>query len=112
MPNPNPGEIWFLEEPRLGNAPHGHYILITQVHDRSGNVTINFIATESSFYDDLHLSAATEGFKDSGLRHDSHLLRNQAYDITIQQLFSKGKFKGFVSGKLKLEVEEWWGASI
>jgi hypothetical protein len=109
MPHPRPGQIWFLEEPRLGDATHGHYVLVTQVLTAQGKVTINFIATAPTTNQDYRISAEAQEFAVSGLKHTCHLLRDHAYDISIRQLVSKGEYRGFLSGELKKEIEEWWG---
>lgn len=111
-PIPHAGQIWFLEEPRLGLADHGHYVLITQVRNQSDQVNINFIATDTSFYDDFRIEQDRDEFPDSGLKHTCHLLRNHAYDLSIAKLLSGGAYKGFLTGNLKLEVERWWGETL
>lgn len=112
MKRPLPGHIWFLEEPRLGDAQHGHYVLVTQVKEADGMVNINFIATDSTDYDDFSIQANAGGFGVTGLKHDCHLLRNHSYDISIAQLQSKGRYKGLLAGQLKKDIEEWWGETI
>jgi hypothetical protein len=110
-PSPAAGQIWFIDEPRLGNSEHGHFALVTQLFSSSRKATINFIATESTFHDDFRIDETAEGFTLTGLEHSSHLLRKRTQEIDFEILL-KGKLKGILSGKLKSDIEEWWGEKL
>lgn len=109
---PPPGQIWFLERPRLGNAAHGHSVLITQVRPSEGTVTINFIATASTSHNDLLLRHDLDGFESLGLKHDSYLLVEHAYDLGTDRFLAHGTYKGRLTGEVKKLVEDWWGESL
>jgi len=108
--NADAGQIWFLEEPRLGTANHGHYVLIVYPPTQ-GKVCINFIATGRTCPEDLEIRPEDAGFESIGLKHASHLLRNEVRDIRTA-ILQAGKYKGKISGKLKQKIEDWWGAPI
>ena len=105
---PATGQIWFVEEPRLGNAEHGHYALVTQIMVPQNMTAINFISTLKSFHDDFRIDETIDGFSTTGLKHSCYLLRHRVYDVTLATL-QNGKYKGYVSGELKKAIEEWWG---
>ena len=108
---PRIGQIWFLEEPRLGDASHGHYALVTQFRDSNLKVVINFIATDQRTHQDFRIEQSAEGFSTTGLKHTCHLLRDEVHAIAVSTLV-KGKYKGFISDQLKKDIEEWWGESL
>ncbi|HEY3322773.1 MAG TPA: hypothetical protein VGP72_20125 [Planctomycetota bacterium] len=111
MTQPRPGQIWFLDEPRLGDSEHGHYVLVTQVLAAGAKVNINFIATDPTANDDFRIADDADGFAATGLKHTCHLLRDRTYDIRTEQL-AKGRYAGVLTGELQAQIEEWWGEAF
>jgi len=109
--DPRQGDIWFLEYPRLRKADHGHYVLVTQI-TRSGNLTFNYIATDSTSFQDFPMSDRFTEFRHTGLSHTSHLLREDVQRMEITEFKKQAKYRGQITGELKARIEDWWGEPI
>jgi len=105
------GQIWFLQEPRLGNSEHGHYALIASIQKSASIATINFIATEKSFHQDFRIESTAAGFGTTGLKHTCHLLRREIQNVELT-ILQRGRYSGTLTGELKSDIEEWWGEPI
>ena len=109
--NPKSGEIYFIEDPRLGKSQHGHPCLVTGFN--STLVFICFITSklETKGFDDLLVKKSEPGFETTGLSCDSLIIANPITDVA-KITFGKAKYKGYISGNLKKRIEQWWGSPL
>jgi hypothetical protein len=108
---PQPGEIYFLNEPKLRQSRHPHPVIIIEVVN-THTVMVNFISSEfDSFRDgkDLSIRMTDEGFQQTGLTKDSFFIEGQNLEAEISNL---GRYFGKVTGDIKCRFEDWWGATL
>ena len=105
------GDIYFIDDPRLGKSEHGHPCLVTGFN--SELVFICFISSklELKTFDDLIIEKVERGFETTGLTCDSINIANPITDVPKKK-FSKAKYKGYISGDLKQRIERWWGSPL
>lgn len=103
-----PGEIWFIRDPKLGALREGHYVLVTQQF--ANKVVFNWITTKNYSSKDFCIDQQKykSNFDASGLLHTSHLIFE---DGVVEAVMStvKGQHRGELTGKLRTDVEKWWG---
>lgn len=109
-----PGEIWFISDPLLGNANHGHYILIvdrSRDDDNSPRYTIRFfwIATDRCNKGDFRIDEKHPDFAATGLNHTSHIL--EAREYCFEDEITGGK-RGIIQAKLLQEITNWYRLEI
>jgi hypothetical protein len=111
MHSPHPGEIYFLERPRLRRATHGHPCLVLRVE--GGTATINFISSEFGLFrpgTDLAMYDDWPEFGTTGLDTSSFLVGGEAVQIPVAALPAQPL--GHLEGRLKTLVDDWWGEVI
>ena len=108
---PKAGEIYFIEDPRLGKSEHGHPCLVTGTNPEL--VFICFISSklELKGFHDFVIERAERGFETTGLSCDSVVIGNPITDVPKSK-FAKAKYKGFISSELKERIEQWWGSPL
>src|SRR5579862_9006625 len=108
-PIPAPGQIWYLEQPRMPGADDPHYVLVTSVASDWSRVWFHFITTDGEVekLGDFKIDSSEPEFPATGLKHSSHLRRLQYFNVRIA-LFTTNEYRGYVSGDLKRKIEDWF----
>jgi hypothetical protein len=109
---PRSGQIWLVRQPLLPGATDPHYALITRVSPEGLRIWINFITTsgDPERDDDFCIRQDTSDFAATGLKHTSHLRRAQYFDLRTARF--DGVYRGYLTGELKKQVEEWFGEAF
>ena len=104
------GDIYFIENPRLGKSMHGHPCLVTGVTLNS--VFVSFISSKFDLKgsDDLMIEKS-DGFGTTGLKFESFIIANPITAVSMTD-FLDAKYLGFISGELKIKIEKWWGSKL
>src|SRR4051812_23584241 len=106
-----PGQIHFLEMPRLRKSNYGHPCLVLDV--KSGKTQICWISTQFELResDDYTINALDEGFRATGLKETSYLVQAQIAWIESSYL-KDAKLLGHVSESIKTQIENWYGGKL
>lgn len=112
---PVPGEIYLLNQPRLRQSKHPHFCLVLRVEET--HALVNFLSSASELFRDgqdfwLHEDDVYGEFKHTGLDKSSYLIEGAAVQVPIANLFANGPAMGQIQGRLKAQLEDWWGEKI
>jgi hypothetical protein len=106
-----PGQIYFLDRPRLRRATHGHPCLILRVEP--AHVEICFLSTQFELKtgDDLTLNELDGGFSQTGLRESSYLVQSQIVTVP-PSAFDNAQVLGCIADEVKQQVDDWYGIPL
>ena len=107
--NPSPGEIYYLDDPvhRLGKSDYGRYVLVVRVDSQGAEYVFGSSKVEYARPSDFVVHKDRSEFPATGLTEDTCFILHPSRTIPISSLKMK---RGEVSGDLRRELEDWWGA--
>ena len=114
--NVRPGDIFYLDQPRLRGADDPHYCVVLRLDGDSAFV--NFLSSQMDAFDeaegDILVKSSDAEFPATGLKKDTFVI-NRSYarvTVPIANLFSLREKVGQVSGEFKRQIEELWGEEL
>ena len=111
-PSPKSGDIFELSLPKLRQSGHRHPAIFLRAS--TTHATFTFLSSEFSLCregKDFPIRKEDEDvaeFSATGLTKSSYLIDSEVeFDVPLANF--SGKYRGRISGNLKLRIEDWWG---
>lgn len=105
------GQIYRALKARLGKADYARPFLVLRVTQWDAEICYFSTKFDLIEREDLTLNELDSDFRETGLDETSYLIFH-SINTEPHEFFKTAKLLGAVTGEIRKQVEDWWGAPL